>query len=297
MLSLGIIGLGDHAKRSHLPFFVKDPRVNVVTYFDPQVDQTEMPDVKKVETVEVLLEEKINAVFIASPDRFHPQQLLQCVQAGKHVFVEKPLALDDDGLVVVSKAFALAKDKGLLITSCHPRRFDPPVEKLAQEIPQWDVERFSFRFLYHKATDQWKINRSLMLDHLGHEVDLLTFLFPNDPIANIFKIVDSGHHYHVGGTLTSGVVFEFVGHRILEESKYYEWVDVVCAPNTIKTINLNSGVKFSNTEEEFQGPSKNYDVMFAKVVEDFVCSVLDGTPSYLSHDDMIHNTQIGIQLK
>src|SRR5689334_11688769 len=43
---------------------------------------------------ELLARKDLDAVFLVTPTAFHPQHIVQALQAGKHVFCEKPLALD-----------------------------------------------------------------------------------------------------------------------------------------------------------------------------------------------------------
>jgi len=65
---------------------------------------------------------EINYVILATPPHFRPAQLLAAVEAGKHVFLEKPAAVDGPGVRMVLKAGELAKQKGLGIAAGTQRR-------------------------------------------------------------------------------------------------------------------------------------------------------------------------------
>jgi len=54
----------------------------------------------------VLEDDKVNAVVIATRHNLHARQAAAALSAGRHVFVEKPLALDEEGLEEVRKAYA-----------------------------------------------------------------------------------------------------------------------------------------------------------------------------------------------
>lgn len=69
--------------------------------------------------------EASDVVLIANAARFHPMQLRAAVEAGKHVFVEKPHAIDPAGLKVVREACALAKQKRLSVVSGLQSRYHP----------------------------------------------------------------------------------------------------------------------------------------------------------------------------
>ena len=56
--------------------------------------------------------ESVDVVLIACAAKFHPFYLLAGVEAGKHVFVEKPHAIDPAGIHMVAAACQLAKKRG-----------------------------------------------------------------------------------------------------------------------------------------------------------------------------------------
>ena len=61
--------------------------------------------------------EASDVVLIANAAKFHPYQAMAAIQAGKHVFVEKPHGIDPAGLKLMERACELAKSKGLSIVS------------------------------------------------------------------------------------------------------------------------------------------------------------------------------------
>ena len=66
--------------------------------------------------------EASDVVVIANAAKFHPHHALSAIQAGKHVFVEKPHGIDPLGMKVMQQAADLAKQKGLcLVSGLHSR--------------------------------------------------------------------------------------------------------------------------------------------------------------------------------
>ncbi len=59
----------------------------------------------------------VDVVLLATPPHFRPMQLKAAVEAGKHCFVEKPVAVDPKGVRSVMETCELAKKKGLSIVS------------------------------------------------------------------------------------------------------------------------------------------------------------------------------------
>ena len=72
-----------------------------------------------------LLESKLDAVVIETPPYFHPEQALAAVQAGKHVYLAKPIAVDVPGCTTVGQAGKLATDKKLCFRVDFQTRANP----------------------------------------------------------------------------------------------------------------------------------------------------------------------------
>ena len=76
----------------------------------------------------------LDAVVIESPPYFHPEQAAAAVDAGKHVFVEKPHAVDVPGIHVVENACEEARKKGLAVVSGLCWRYDLAVRETMKRI-------------------------------------------------------------------------------------------------------------------------------------------------------------------
>jgi phthalate 4,5-cis-dihydrodiol dehydrogenase len=96
-LKLGVIGLG-RAFTLMLPTFAADPRIALVAASDPRPDARERFaeefDARVFEDAEALcVDPDVTAVYIASPHQFHVAHVKCAARHGKHVLVEKPMAL------------------------------------------------------------------------------------------------------------------------------------------------------------------------------------------------------------
>jgi predicted dehydrogenase len=72
-----------------------------------------------------VLESGIDLVILATPPGFRPAHLAAAVAAGKHVFMEKPVAVDPAGVRSVIASAEAARAKGLAIVAGTQRRHDP----------------------------------------------------------------------------------------------------------------------------------------------------------------------------
>ena len=86
------------------------------------------------EALERILQTDINVVLLATPPGFRPAQMEAAVKAGKHVFCEKPVAVDAPGVRRVIAASALAESKGLCVVSGLCWRYDYGVKATIEKI-------------------------------------------------------------------------------------------------------------------------------------------------------------------
>ncbi|HEX6926966.1 MAG TPA: Gfo/Idh/MocA family oxidoreductase [Longimicrobiaceae bacterium] len=76
----------------------------------------------------------VDLVILATPPGFRPLHLRAAIDAGKHVFTEKPVAVDPVGVRSVFETSDLAKSKNLAIVAGTQRRHDPKYRETIQRI-------------------------------------------------------------------------------------------------------------------------------------------------------------------
>ena len=72
-----------------------------------------------------VIDSGVDLVILATPPGFRPTHLAAAIAAGKHVFTEKPVAVDPAGVRAVIELAAQAKQKGLGVVAGTQRRHDP----------------------------------------------------------------------------------------------------------------------------------------------------------------------------
>jgi myo-inositol 2-dehydrogenase/D-chiro-inositol 1-dehydrogenase len=93
--------------------------------FDGLASQMDVPEERKFvgfDAYRRLLDSGVDMVILATPPGFRPMQFRAAVEAGKHVFLEKPVAVDPAGIRTVIAAAKVAKDKGLSVVAGTQRR-------------------------------------------------------------------------------------------------------------------------------------------------------------------------------
>jgi len=78
--------------------------------------------------------EASDAVLIACASKYHSYYAEEAVKAGKHVFIEKPHAIDPAGCLRLKRACQLANEKNVSIVSGHESRYSLPYQEQAKRI-------------------------------------------------------------------------------------------------------------------------------------------------------------------
>ena len=132
------------------------------------------------ELADALAMRETDAVILCTPTQMHTDQAIQCMNAGKHVQVEIPLA---DSLADAEAVDRVQKETGLVCMVGHTRRFNPSHQYLYQRfrrgevsIQQMDVQTYFFRRTNTNALGQprsWTDH--LLWHHAAHTVDLFQY--------------------------------------------------------------------------------------------------------------------------
>ncbi|KOV35942.1 oxidoreductase [Streptomyces sp. XY431] len=129
---------------------------------------------------EVLAMDDVDAVILATPTPMHAAQTLACLEAGKHVQVEIPLAAS---LADAEACLAAQRRTGLVAMVGHTRRFNPSHQWVNQRIragrfriQQMDVQTYFFRRTNLNALGQQRSwTDHLLWHHAAHTVDLFAY--------------------------------------------------------------------------------------------------------------------------
>ncbi|WP_408587896.1 Gfo/Idh/MocA family oxidoreductase [Novosphingobium sp.] len=132
------------------------------------------------ELEDALARDDVDAVILCTPTQMHASQAIACMNAGKHVQVEIPLADSwADSLAVVAKA----KETGLTCMVGHTRRFNPSHQLVHNRIAagefnvqQMDVQTYFFRRRNINAKGEARSwTDHLLWHHAAHTVDLFAY--------------------------------------------------------------------------------------------------------------------------
>ncbi|MGN8000523.1 Gfo/Idh/MocA family oxidoreductase [Sphingomonas sp. 22176] len=132
------------------------------------------------ELADALARDDVDAVILCTPTQMHAEQAIACMNAGKHVQVEIPLA---DSWADSQAVLAKQQETGLVCMVGHTRRFNPSHQWVHNRITageiavqQMDVQTYFFRRKNMNAKGQprsWTDH--LLWHHAAHTVDLFAY--------------------------------------------------------------------------------------------------------------------------
>ncbi|NLU93372.1 Gfo/Idh/MocA family protein [Chitinophaga sp. Ak27] len=186
----GIIGCGDVTEVKSGPAFNKVPNSSLVAVM--RRDATKAEDYarrhgvpKWYDNAEALINDPaVNAVYIATPPLQHEEYTLQCIQARKPVYVEKPMTLNTESAYRMQEA---AIRHNVKLTIAHYRRAQPMFRKikaLLEEKAIGDIRFVSLQMLQPPVSPEanWRVDPAvsgggLFHDLAPHQLDLMTWFF------------------------------------------------------------------------------------------------------------------------
>ena len=202
----GMIGCGAVAQKKSGPAFYKarGSSLYAVTSADyaESLAYAEKHPVKVVYRTadELLADPNIDAVYLATPPRFHKEYAVQCAKAGKAAYIEKPLANTYSECLEIIREFEKAEVKGY--TAFYRRAMDKfqKIKAILEDgiignvrfvnvFCQWvpEVEE------YCRDTLPWRLRKEAgggkFLDMSVHCVDILEYLIGN--FQNVFTIASN----------------------------------------------------------------------------------------------------------
>ena len=232
---LGLIGCGSIAQAVHLNILTRLPGVELVALAEPDPQRQasakrEAPSAVAFSDYHALLEQSnVDGVVICLPSALHGAAAIAALDQGKHVYLEKPIAVSTEEADAVVTAWQRAGVIGMIGFNY---RFSPQyiAAKKAIQLGQLG-ELVSARsvFSYPVGTaPAWKQNRAsgggILLDLALHDIDLARFLFDTE-VQTVAAEVRS-HRYEddtaaLQFQLTNGVMFQlFTSMSTIDEARW-----------------------------------------------------------------------------
>jgi predicted dehydrogenase len=221
-IKFAVIGCGHIGKR-HAEMISRNEECELVALVDVKdksllgIDKYNVPFFSSVEDL-LAADLEIDVVNIASPNGFHAEQAMACLDARKHVVIEKPIALSkQDAERVIFKALYVHRH----VFAVMQNRYSPPSQWIKGLVESGQLGKIFMVQLncywnrddrYYKP-DSWHGNKQLdggtLYTQFSHFIDILYWLFGD--IENIQSRLRDFNHEKLTDFEDSGFVsFDFV---------------------------------------------------------------------------------------
>jgi UDP-N-acetylglucosamine 3-dehydrogenase len=254
---------------------------------------------------DMLAGQELDAVAVATPDRLHREPVTACLEAGKHVLCEKPLATTvADG----ERMIEACQRAGVLLSTAFVCRYLPPVRRAWEICRAGELgEIYAVQATNHGTMPGgWFTDRSLagggaVVDHTVHVADLLRWFLGAEPVSVYAEIGRLFYHdlaVEDCGSLTlefDNGAFATIDPSWSRPPGYPFWGDVTMTiVGSEATVSVDAfGQVFTTHHRESPSRWRNWGSSCDDLlIEDFVRSVGRGEPPAISGTDGLRATEV-----
>ncbi|ECW7389961.1 D-chiro-inositol-2-dehydrogenase IolG2 [Salmonella enterica] len=317
-LRCGVIGLGRVGKM-HVENMYLLPQLDIICAADYFIE--EMSDWLYSVNItsgyknyqELLQRDDIEAVFIFTSTDMHEEIVTAAAQAGKHIFCEKPLSMNEDeqaSMAVLRKV----KEKGVTLQVAFNRRFDPQFHEVFELVRSGKIGRPQMIKITSRDPDLLPhdlIKRigGLIFDFTMHDFDMAPFMM-QDEVSEVYvkgnTLIDpSLKNIDDVDTLAVMLTFRNGGYALIDNSRravygYDQRVEVFGSEGMAYADNVSeSTVKVFNSQHcIMKNPLPDFTVRYREAyrteILHFIDSVLHHTPVVCTGEDALLAQRIAI---
>lgn len=161
----------------------------------------------EVETVlsyaDVLSNDEIDGIVIATPAETHFNLAKEALLVGKHVYVEKPLVLDEQEAAELIK---IAEEKKLILMVGHLLQYHPIFVKLREMVESGELGRINY--IYSNRLNLGKIRReeNILWSFAPHDISMILSLTYEEP-EKVIATYGNYLHQHIADVTTTHLEF------------------------------------------------------------------------------------------
>lgn len=247
---------------------------------------------------------EINTIFIATPHNSHAKYVIDGIESGKHIFVEKPLAMNYQELDKVKEAYEKGNSKLMVGFN---RRFSPIVKEIKKRFeganePKIINMRINAGFI---PKDHWtqleNVGGGRIVGEMCHFIDLMQYFTEAKPIS-VFADCMNTTNTLIKPDDNISVVVKFddgsVGNLIYvangDKSLPKEYIEVFCAGNVGIINDFRNGVFHRNNKVEklkFSGKGHKQEV------NAFMNALLSKNDSPISFESIYNTTLVTFKIQ
>ena len=231
-----------------------------------------------------LADPEIDVVVLASPSEQHESQAIACLEAGKHLLLEIPIAMS---LAGAERVVAAAARSGRTFGLCHPMRYRREREGLRARLAAGEerIRHISGRFFIKRLVNigatgyrrSWIDN--ILWHHFCHFVDLGMWLFDGAPIRRVQSHLGA-LHATTGIPMESTVLVETEDDRtLLVHGSYHAtwrlYDKLIVTDRDTYLFDILAGTLRT---ADGTTPIEDEQTNCARVIADFLAAIREGRP-------------------
>ena len=128
---------------------------------------------------ELIENPEIEAICVVTPSHTHYRFAIKALEAGKHVYIEKPISTVSEEAYKLDKA---ARERGLTLMVGHLLLYHPAVNRLKQLIAQGALGEIKYAQSDRLNVNYFANDRSVMWDLAPHDVSMVSYVLGREPI-------------------------------------------------------------------------------------------------------------------
>lgn len=246
VLKAGLVGCGGRGTGAAVNFVDAGPNLEIVALGDLFKDQLEKcrSNLKRGRDIEVpdencflgfdsyrkVIDSGVDIVIFATPPHFRPTHVKAAIDAGKHVFQEKPIAVDPPGARIMMETTQKAEQKNLSMVSGTIKRYEKDSVELKRKVSEGIIGEVVSANIIRNGGGTWWVERQpewsdleymirnwynfswLSGDHIVeqfvHQLDAMSWFVGSHPLKAIGY---GGRHQRTSGDLFDqfSIVYEY----------------------------------------------------------------------------------------
>lgn len=263
-------------------------------------------DIKRYTDYKEMLEnEKIDFVSIATESGLHAEIALYCIDKGVHTIIEKPMAMSTQDC---DKIIALSNEKNVKVCACHQNRFNTSVQKMRKALDNNDFGKISHATVHvrwNRSQDYytqapwrgtWEQDGGALMNQCIHGIDLLRWTL-GDEVEEVYGVTRQVFHDYLEcedlGTaivkFKNGAIGTIEGTTNVYPKNLEETLYVFGEKGTVKlggkSVNTIDVWDFAESEENLAGYEEKTENVYGNghtlVWKDFVEAITEDRAPYI----------------
>ncbi len=301
---IGIVGTG-YVGNVHGRIYSRDERAEIAALFDivpERAERTAKTIGGKVCTSREELLDNCDAVLVTAPNKTHKEIALAAIDAGKHVFCEKPFSIGIDNAAEVREAANAGKG---IFQVGHNRRFAPVYAKLKELLRSDDAHSAHIKMNRGELknpvwTGDVNVTGGFLYETTIHLFDMMRFQF-----GEIDELVAYGSQHEYPEIDEFSIIFKFKSgfHCTFASSSDASWhfpferIEVFCHHRTIMTEEMERLLDSRGMDANFETLSFHMtekEERWGYVQEDkaFIDAILSGSPPPVTAEDGFKSVEL-----